>query len=134
MFTDSQFNGAPTMSHLQIKNVMAFLPARDFELSRRFYEDIGFTKAIATDNAAQFMLGDYGFWLQDYYVEAWAANTMLCLYVEDIQAWARHLDSLDLPHRYGGVAKVLSPPHAQEGGIMMHFCDPAGVLWHVREM
>lgn len=122
------------MHRLRLKNVMAFLPSRDFQSSGRFYEDIGFTKTGATDNVAQFMLDGYGFWLQDYYVETWAANSMLCLYVEDIQAWARHLDSLDLPHRYGGVAKVLSPPHAQEGGIMMQFCDPAGVLWHVREV
>lgn len=122
------------MNKLQIKNVMVFLPARDFELSSRFYEDIGFTKTIASENSAQFMMQDFGFWLQDYYVDAWAGNTMLCLYVDDIDAWARHLDSLDLVKRYGGVAKVLSDPHMQEGGIMMQFCDPAGVLWHVREV
>jgi predicted enzyme related to lactoylglutathione lyase len=122
------------MNNLKIKNVMAFLPAEDFQLSSRFYQDIGFTKTIATDNAAQFVMQDYGFWLQDYYVDTWAANTMLCLYVEDIHAWALHLDSLDLVKRYGGVAKVLSAPHEQEGGIMMQFCDPAGVLWHVREI
>jgi predicted lactoylglutathione lyase len=49
------------MNHLRIKNVMAFLPSRDFQLSSWFYEEFGFTKAGATDNAAQFMLGDYGF-------------------------------------------------------------------------
>jgi hypothetical protein len=121
------------MNNLQIKNVMAFVPAKDFQLSSRFYEDIGFTKAIATDRSAQFVMQNYGFWLQDYYVDTWAANTMLCLYVDDVHAWALHLDSLDLVNRYGGIAKVLSAPHAQEGGVMMQFCDPAGVLWHVRE-
>ena len=115
------------MNNLQIKNVMAFVPAKDFQLSSRFYEDIGFTKAVATDKATQFVM-------QDYYVETWAANSMLCLYVEDIHAWALHLESLDLLNRYGGVAKVLAAPHAQEGGVMMQFCDPAGVLWHVREV
>lgn len=122
------------MNHLQISNVMAFVPAKDFQLSSRFYEDIGFNKAVATDKSAQFIMQNHGFWLQDYYVETWAANTMLCLYVEDIHAWAVHLESLDLVNRYGGEAKVLSAPHAQEGGVMMQFCDPAGVLWHVREM
>jgi deoxyadenosine/deoxycytidine kinase len=121
------------MTNLQIKNVMAFVPAKDFRLSSRFYEDIGFTKAAATGKSTQFIMQDYGFWLQDYYVETWAANSMLCLYVEDIHAWALHLDSLDLLNRYGGVAKVLSAPHEQEDGVMMQFCDPAGVLWHVRE-
>jgi hypothetical protein len=29
---------------------------------------------------------------------------------------------------------VLSAPNEQEGGVMMQFCDPAGVLWHVREI
>lgn len=121
------------MTSLQITNLMVFIPAKDFRLSSKFYEDVGFTKAAATDKSAQFVMQDYGFWVQDYYVEAWAANSMLCLYVEVIQAWALHLDSLDLPNRYGGVAKVLSAPHEQEGGVMMQFCDPAGVLWHVRE-
>jgi catechol 2,3-dioxygenase-like lactoylglutathione lyase family enzyme len=121
------------MNDLQIRNMMVFLPAKDFQSSSRFYEDIGFTRTVSTGNAAQFVMQDHGFWLQDYYVEAWAANTMLCLYVEDIHAWALHLDSLDLVNRYGGAAKVLSAPHEQEGGVMMQFCDPAGVLWHVRE-
>jgi ribosomal protein RSM22 (predicted rRNA methylase) len=89
---------------------MAFVPAKDFQLSNRFYEDIGFTKTLAIDNATQFVMQDYGFWLQDYYVETWAENSN------------------------GGVAKVLSAPHAQEGGVMMQFCDPSGVLWHVREV
>ena len=121
------------MKNLQIKNVMAFVPAKDFQLSCRFYEDIGFTKAVNAEKSAQYVMQGLGFWLQDYYVEAWADNCMLCLYVEDIQAWARRLDELDLSGRYGDKAKVLSSPHAQEGGIMMQFCDPAGVLWHVRQ-
>ena len=122
------------MNNLQVSNVMAFIPALDFQLSSRFYEDLGFTKAIATAKSAQFVMQGCGFWLQDYYVDVWADNTMLCLYVEDIGAWARHLEDLDLVHRYGGKAKVLAAPHEQEGGVMMQFCDPAGVLWHVRQM
>lgn len=113
---------------------MAFVPAKDFQLSSRFYEDIGFTKAAATEKSAQYVMQGYGFWLQDYYVDAWAGNSMLCLYVEDIHAWARHLEGLDLLGRYGSTARVLAAPHPQEGGIMMQFCDPAGVLWHVREV
>ena len=112
---------------------MAFVPAKDFQLSSRFYADLGFTKAIDTGKSAQFVMQGHGFWLQDYYVDTWADNTMLCLYVEDIAAWSLHLEGLDLPHRYGGKAKVLAAPHAHEGGVMMQFCDPAGVLWHVRE-
>ena len=113
---------------------MAFVPAKDFQLSSKFYEDIGFTKGVAIKGAVEFAMQGHGFWLQDYYVEEWAANSMLCLYVEDIDAWASHLDGLDLVQRYGGTARVLSAPHQQEGAVMMQFCDPAGVLWHVREL
>lgn len=122
------------MKNLQIKNVMAFVPAKDFQLSSRFYEDIGFTKAAGTEKSAKYVMQGYGFWLQDYYVDAWAENSMLCLYVEDIHAWAQHLEALDLTASYGNTARVLAAPHQQEGGVMMQFCDPAGVLWHVREM
>jgi predicted lactoylglutathione lyase len=48
------------MNNLQIKNVMAFVPAKDFQLSSRFYEEIGFIKAIATDKSAQFVMQNYG--------------------------------------------------------------------------
>lgn len=134
MFAERQSKEGTTMNNLRVSNVMAFVPAEDFQSSSAFYEDLGFTKEIATEKSAKFVMQDHGFWLQDYYVETWAANTMLCLYVEDVHAWARHLDSLDLANRYGGRAKVLSAPHTQEGGVMMQFCDPAGVLWHVREV
>jgi len=33
------------MSNLKISEIKAFVPAKDFELSKRFYQDIGFTNA-----------------------------------------------------------------------------------------
>ena len=37
------------MANLRVVELKAFVPARDFELSKRFYRDIGFTMA-AFDN------------------------------------------------------------------------------------
>jgi hypothetical protein len=38
-----------------------------------------------------------------------------------------------LEEAYGGTARVLAEPHDQEGGLMMQFADPSGVLWHIRQ-
>jgi hypothetical protein len=82
--------------------------------------------------AVRFERDGYGFWLQDYYVEDWAANFMLCLYVDDVNAWWAHIETLGFSDRYGDTARVLSEPHSQEGGLMQ-FSDPSGVLWHIRQ-
>lgn len=121
------------MTNSKVVNVTAFLPAKDFELSSRFYTDLGFVAVASITNATRFERDGYGFWLQNYYVEEWAGNCMLCLYVEDVSSWFAHIKEMRFEHAYGGTARVLAEPHAQDNGVMMQFADPAGVLWHVRE-
>ena len=77
-----------------------FLPARDFDLSRRFYEALGFEKLLDAD-VAIFRLGGSGFILQRYYQKEWAENFMMQLMVDDLDAWWRHIQDLDLPRTFG---------------------------------
>jgi hypothetical protein len=52
-----------------------FLPTKDFELSKRFYEALGFEKVLDGE-VAIFNVGSGGFMLQRYFQADWAANSM----------------------------------------------------------
>ena len=76
------------------------MPARDFDLSKRFYEALGFTK-LGDGEVAIFGAGSGGFILQRYYQKEWAENFMMQLMVDDLDAWWLHIASLDLPSKLG---------------------------------
>jgi hypothetical protein len=100
------------------ERVRAFLPCRDFDLSKRFYEALGFQKVLDSE-VAIFNAGSGGFILQRYFQKEWAENTMLQFMVDDLDAWWEHISGLDLPGQFG-----VQPPKAPveaalgpEGGI-----------------
>jgi catechol 2,3-dioxygenase-like lactoylglutathione lyase family enzyme len=108
-----------------------FLPTRDFETSKRFYEALGFEKLLDGD-VAIFAAGSGGFILQRYHQEDSAGHTMMQLMVDDLDTWWSHLESLDLPGRFGVPAP--RPPAIQPWGLRVAYVvDPAGVLWHIAE-
>ena len=111
--------------------IRPFIPAQDFELSRRFYEALGFEKVIDGE-VAIFNAGSGGFILQRYYQKDWAENSMLQLMVDDLDAWWSHIDALDLPGRFG--VKPPRVPAMQPWGLRVAYLfDPCGVLWHVAQ-
>ncbi len=77
-----------------------FLPTKDFDLSKRFYEALGFEKLI-DGNVAIFRAGSGGFILQRHYQKDWAENFMMQLMVDDLDAWWNHIEALDLAARFG---------------------------------
>ncbi|HYD26475.1 VOC family protein [Brevundimonas sp.] len=113
------------------ESVRPFLPTRDFDVSRAFYQALGF-EMLLDGEVAIFRAGaaGHGFILQRYYQTEWAGNSMLQLMVDDLDAWWVHLQRLDLPGRFG-----VQPPKApalQPWGLRVAYVyDPAGVLWHV---
>ncbi|MDN5882328.1 MAG: lactoylglutathione lyase [Nitrosospira sp.] len=68
---------------LKIKSLRPYVPARDFELSKRFYAALGFTMSEGWGGTADFTLNGCGFRLQDYYVKDWANNFMFVVGVDD---------------------------------------------------
>lgn len=108
-----------------------FLPTLDFDISKAFYEAIGFEKLL-DDEVAIFKTGSGGFILQRLYDKRWAEMTMMQLMVDDLDAWWAHLQSLDLAAKFG-----VEPPRAptmQPWGLRISYLfDPAGILWHVAE-
>ncbi|MFM1942073.1 MAG: Bleomycin resistance protein [Verrucomicrobiota bacterium] len=108
-----------------------FLPAKDFDLSKRFYETLGFTKVLDGE-VAIFQIGAGGFILQDFYRTEWAENFMMQLMVDDLDAWWDHIVSLDLPGQFG--VPDPRPPAVQPWGLRIAYViDPSGVLWHVAQ-
>jgi hypothetical protein len=108
-----------------------FMPARDFDLSKNFYETLGFEKLLDGE-VAIFRAGSGGFILQRYYQKDWAENFMMQLMVDDLDAWWKHIDGLDLPGKF----KVPPPraPAMQPWGLRIaYIVDPSGVLWHIGE-
>ena len=108
-----------------------FLPARDFDLSKRFYEALGFQKLLDGD-VAIYEMGSSGFILQNYYQKEWSENFMMQLMVDDLDAWWDHITALDLPQKFGVAAP--RPPAMQPWGLRVAYVfDPSGVLWHIAQ-
>ena len=110
-----------------------FLPAKDFERSKQFYEALGFAKVLDAE-VAIFRIGPAGggFILQNYFQKEWAENFMMQLMVDDLDAWWAHVVALDLPARFG--VPQPKPPAVQPWGLRVAYVvDPSGVLWHVAQ-
>ena len=94
----------------QVNNITAFVPAKNFQLSCRFYEDLGFENIVRSGNAIRYEIDGYSFWLQDYYVKEWAENCMLCIYVADIHSWHQKIMTLDLEKNTVKMQRFLQSP------------------------
>lgn len=64
------------MEHKAI-SIRPFIGAKDFELSRSFYRDLGFEETILSHNMSVFKTDGLSFYLQDAYVKDWIDNTMI---------------------------------------------------------
>ena len=113
------------------KSIRPFIGAKNFELSRQFYRDLGFRENIISNNFSVFTSGSLSFYLQDYYVKDWIDNTMVFMEVEDVDRFWDELVVLDLPSKYPGVKIV--PVKSYDWGRECFVHDPSGVLWHFGE-
>ncbi|MFM7432018.1 MAG: glyoxalase, partial [Gammaproteobacteria bacterium] len=62
---------------MKILDLKAFLPSKDFSVSRHFYRELGFAENFANADVAEFEIGGFRFLLQDRYVAEWAGNFMM---------------------------------------------------------
>src|SRR5580693_3094666 len=113
-----------------IKAMRPMVPAKDFAVSRRFYEELGFQPRAIDDRLVEMQLGAYSFILQDYYVEQWANNFVMHMLVSDLKPWWDRISALDLPSRYG--VKTLAPKQ-ESWGLVARLIDPAGVVWRIAQ-
>jgi len=115
--------------NLNAVEIKAFIPAKDFALSKRFYQDIGFVMASDGGGVAYFQHQHVSFLLQDFYVKELAGNFMMHLLVEDVDAWWRKLQNADIANQYGvHISAVEQQPWRMRDFVM---ADPSGVLWRI---
>lgn len=114
------------MESIEIK---AFVPAKDFELSTRFYSDLGFDVELLGENMAYLHVGRSSFLLQRFYVKEHADNFMMHMLVQNVEAWWERVVTQRLSERYGVMAE---PPEDRPWGIRDFVLnDPTGVLWRI---
>lgn len=111
---------------LSIRDFKVYVPAKDFELSKRFYSALGFKMSAGWGGTADFELNGYRFRLQDYYVKDWADNFMVVIGVEDAEAWHLHVCMIAASGDFAGVR--VKPPEIVDGSLVLHVWDPSGVL------
>jgi uncharacterized glyoxalase superfamily protein PhnB len=117
------------LGNLATIEAKAFVPARDFELSKQFYQDLGFDLAWSSDALAYFCHGDSSFLLQNFYVKEHAENFMMHLLVEDADAWWQHVQAQGIAAKY---AVQIEPPEDRDWGLRDFIVvDPTGVLWRI---
>lgn len=117
------------MTNMGVTEIKAFVPSKNFALSKQFYQDMGFTMASEGGGIAYFHFKHSSFLLQDYCVEGFAENFMMHLLVEDVDAWWTHIQQSGIVEKY--TVKIW-PLTLQTWG-MRDFCitDPSGVLWRI---
>ena len=115
------------MEH-KAKSIRPFIGSENFDISRRFYSDLGFQEHPISHNLTYFSTDGMGFYLQDYYAKDWVDNTMVFMEVDDVDRFWKELMALDLPARYEKVRLV--PVREMDWGKECFVHDPAGILWH----
>ncbi|MCE6991044.1 glyoxalase [Dyadobacter sp. CY323] len=109
-------------------SIRPFIGSKDFEVSRRFYRDLGFEETILDPKLSVFKIRQLAFYLQDYYAKEWIENTMIFLEVDDADRYYNELLALNLAEKYEGVK--LTPTRTDSWGKECFLHDPAGILWH----
>ena len=114
---------------LKTVEIKTFVPAKDFQRSQQFYQDIGFEKRSEGDGVAYFCVEHCAFLLQDFYVQAYAENFMMHLLVEDVAAWYTQIRQSGIAEKYGSkISALVDQPWRMRDFV---FNDPSGVLWRI---
>lgn len=124
----------PELAAIELK---AHIPAKNFEASKRFYQDIGFTLCWSNGRLAYLHYGPHGeqgkvgFLLQDYYVKVFAENLQMHLLVKDVDAWWTQIQAEQISKKY---AVAIGPPEDRDWKMRdFTLFDPSGVLWRIAQ-
>jgi uncharacterized glyoxalase superfamily protein PhnB len=111
--------------------IKAFIPTKDYALSKQFYEAIGFICAFSDDEIAYFHFGECSFLLQNFHVVEHTQNCMMHLLVENVDDWHAHVVKERIAERFS--VRIDTPqdqPWAMRDFVMF---DPSGVLWRIAQ-
>ena len=113
---------------LNAQSIRPFIGAQNFEISRKFYKDLGFEESSLSPDLIYFDADGFGFYLQNAYIKDWVDNTMIFMEVADVNKFWKELVALNLPANYENVRIV--PVRELSWGSECFLHDPSGILWH----
>ncbi len=117
-------------NNLHVSDIRPFIGAKDFAVSTDFYLTLGWHLVYDSDNLRVLELADHRFYLQKYYNRTWCDNTMLHLFVDDVDAWFRHVNATFVSHALSRHARVTEAIKDERYARVFHVWDPSGVLLH----
>lgn len=88
---------------LKPKSIRPFIGAKDYELKREFYRDLGFEEFVIFHTTSLFTTGEFAFYLQDAFVKDWVDNTMVFLEVDNVQEHLEQLKQSGLIEKYKNI-------------------------------
>lgn len=113
---------------MQAKSIRPFIGAKNYQVSKQFYIEIGFTAIEIGDDMTYFNLNEnLGFYLQDAYVKNWVDNSMVFMELENIDSYWKELEEKNLSSKYKNVR--LSEIKDLAWGRVFFLHDPSGILW-----
>lgn len=111
------------------KSIRSFIGAKNFDVSKEFYKDLGFIENVISDTLSYFKIDEnLGFYLQKAYVKDWVDNSMLFLEVKNLETYFIEVEYKNLPKKYANVK--LSNIVYNDWGKEFFLHDPSGILWH----
>jgi len=117
-------------SMLSIREMIPFVPAKDFAASKRFYGEL-FEIDWEDEKLCQVQAGSSKFLLQNYYQRDWAENSMYQLIVDNVDAIWERIQSTGVLQRHSNVRA--NPPKREAWGKVVYMWGPSGELWHFTE-
>lgn len=112
---------------MDVTDIKAFIPSKDYELSKSFYSEIGFDSEYVSDDLTLFQNGDCLFFLQRFYDEALASNFMLQICVSDINEAFRLCSESTLKQKFTSISQ-------ESWGKVFYLWGPSGELLHITQV
>ena len=113
---------------MQVDDIRVFVPSKDYENSKAFYQALGFRMEYVSKELCIFDRGNCTFFLQDFYNEGLAKNLMFQLIVADIDAALNVISSIEIESvRYEPIVN-------ERWAKIIYLWGPSGELWHVTEL
>lgn len=118
---------------LKIEDFKPFVPSKDYQVSKDFYQHMGFTLNWDSGEVCEIDTNfGFRFLLLPRNHANYGESLMLHFMVESAQAWFEHFERIKLTEAFPGT-KVAPPKLMPWGLIITYVWDPAGVLLHFAE-
>ncbi len=116
-----------------INDFKPFVPSNDYEISKAFYECMGFKINWDSEEVCEVdTCFGFRFLLLPKNHNNYAHSLMLHFMVDSAQEWYEHFSSIKLVEKFEGTKAA--PPKLQPWGLLITYVwDPAGVLLHFAE-